>query len=378
MFKLSNRKNYTNELIQLITLPAKILVLLLLTIIVAMPVQGQQPFQDAKGESSIFIPDGGFAQINVADPSIRLGFLRNISSEEWIYGFNLSGKLTGTRAGLINNNNVAPDAQVGFTIGKNDPFTEKLKLDQIIVSRYLRERLQTLLLERGLLKNGEVLPKPKTAKNLVEYLGEVTESGLLRGIDIGQVFDLPELKKFAPNFSRILFQGGYSFKQYNLYSPTAAFNDQIYKKNFHSPSAQLIYFKQLTGRKLLGAAIGVQRSNNSGDLTEVEVRDFTSAVSGSTTREVSRVRKALRGDYKESTRAFINADFAWFPAALESRIGVNFFTRSGLIGNEKGFRPGIGLFLSEKGAPTRVVGGVSVSLDNNRKANIALTAGFNF
>lgn len=378
MFNLSNQKNDKNNLTQLFTLPGKILAFMFLAITIGMPAQGQQPFQDAKGESSIFITDGGFAQINIADPSIRLGFLRNISNEEWTYGFNLSGKLTGTRAALINNNNVAPDAQFSFTIGKNDPFSGKLELDQIIVSRYLRERLQTLLLEKGLLKKGETLPKPKTAKNLVEYLGEVTESGLLRGIDTGQIFDLPELKKFAPNFSRILFQGGYSFKQYNLYSPTATFDNQIHKKNFHSPSAQLIYFRQLTGRKLLGASVGVQRSNNIGDFTEVEVRDFTSAVSGSTTREVSRIRKALRGDYKESTKAFINTDFAWFPAALESRIGVNFFTRSGLTGNEKGFRPGIGLFLSEKGAPTRVVGGVSVSLDNNRKANVALTAGFNF
>lgn len=377
MCDLPNQKNCEKDKIRLSTLLSKIVVLVALVVFV-MPIQGQQPFQDGKGEGTIFVPDGGFAQINIADPSIRLGYLRNVSNEDWVFGFNLSGKLTGTRATLINNNQAAPDAKVSFTIGRNDPFTEKLELDQILVSRRLREQLQRLLFEEGFLKKNEILPEPKTAKNLIEYLGEVTESGLLRGVDINKIFDLPELKKYAPNFSRIVFQGGYAFKQYNLYDPAAVFDKQVYKKNFHSPSAQLIYFRQLTGRKLLGASIGVDRSNNSGDLTEIEVRDFTSAISGSTTREVSRIRKALRGDFKQSTRAFINTDFVWFPAALESRIGVNIFTRSGLIGEERGIRPGVGLFFSEKGSPTRVIGGVSVSVDNRGKANLSLIAGYNF
>lgn len=391
MCDLPNQKNCEKDKIRLSTLLSKIVVLVALVVFV-MPIQGQQPFQDGKGEGTIFVPDGGFAQINIADSSIRLGYLRNVSNEDLIFGFNLSGKLTGTRATLINNNQAAPDAKVSFTIGINDPFTEvtKSKIDpntgkdtggdlgEIFVSRRLRNQLQKLLWEEKLLDEKQILPEPKTAKNLIEYLGEVIESGLLRGVDIGKIFNLPELKKYAPNFSRIVFQGGYAFKQYNLYDPAAVFDKQVYKKNFHSPSAQLIYFRQLTGRKLLGASIGVDRSNNSDDLTEIEVRDFTSAISGSTTREVSRIRKALRGDFKQSTRAFINTDFVWFPAALESRIGVNIFTRSGLIGEERGIRPGVGLFFSEKGSPTRVIGGVSVSVDNRGKANLSLIAGYNF
>jgi hypothetical protein len=121
------------------------------------------------------------------------------------------------------------------------------------------------------------------------------------------------------------------------------------------------------------------KKNNLALFALLVVRDLTTAVSDSgTTREATRIRKALRGDFKESTRTFINTDFVWFPASLDSRIRVNFFTRSGMTGNEKGFRPGIGLFISEKNAPTRVVGGVSFSFDEKGKANLSLTAGYNF
>jgi hypothetical protein len=344
----------------------------------ACAVAAQQPFQDAKGASTIFVQDGGFAQVNVADPSIRIGFLRNLSKEDWFYGAGASGKLTGTKAGLINKNELVPDAQGNFVIGLNDPFSEDLDLDDILVSKHLIRRLQETLLKSGKLRPGQVLPQPRTAKNLIQYLGEAAQAGVLDNVDVGEVLSLPELKRFAPNFSRIAFQGGYAFKQYTLFDAARAFDEQVYKKNFHSPSAQLIYFRQLTGRKLIGASAGIERSNNSTDLTEIEVRDFTTETGGGTTREAARIRKALRGDFRQHTRTFVNADFVWFPSAFESRVGFNVFARSTVTGENKGIRPGIGLFISEKGSPTRVVGGVSVVMDENGKANVSLTAGYNF
>jgi len=471
--------------------------ILFTTFTVAMqPCMAQQPFQDAKGEGTLLINGGGFAQVNVADPSIRFGYLYDNTSNNWTYGFNLSGKLTGTRASFINNNRVSPDAQVAFTIGRKYLFTNKFEPEKIVVDEKLLSSLQKILKERKIFKEDATLPSKNRLQSLLNEVKklQINLKNLLRAPDekeirntlpitlgdsikllsyydklidvcdgrlkneniiqllrkdVAQVTileiikdspsaldtkdatidSLKELTKTVPapsdptvlaeqplvsdeiieamkkaveaakdkykfceikgadqgaifsyldsGYDRLVFQGGYGFRQYNLFEPTAAIDKQLYKKDFHSPLAQLIYFRLIGGNKLLGTSVGVQRSNNSNDLTEVEVRDFNSTINNGTTREVGRTRKALRGDFKESTRTFINTDFAWFPRSLNSRIGINFFTRSGLTGFEKGFRPGVGLFFSEKGAPTRVVGGISVSLEKE-KPNVALIAGFNF
>ncbi len=121
--------------------------------------------------------------------------------------------------------------------------------------------------------------------------------------------------------------------------------------------------------------MGVEKANNSDQLTEMEVTDETSIVNGNVVRTFKESRTGLVGDYKEYTRAFLNTDFAWFPG--NSRVGLNFFTRSGLTG-KKTFRPGLGIFFSQKGSPTRINGGVSISVNNNGKLNIALIGGYNF
>jgi hypothetical protein len=191
------------------------------------------------------------------------------------------------------------------------------------------------------------------------------------------IFALPELKGYA-NFDRLVFQGGYKFSQYNLFDPAAPFADQLSKKNFNNPSAQLIYNYQMGGNKLMGVGIGVEKANNAGDLTEIDIRDFMTTVSGTTTREFGRTKKAMLGDFKQYTRTFINTDFAYYPKDLKGLFGINFFSRSELTGQKAGFRPGIGLFLSKKGDPTKVIGGLSVSLDEKQHAKISLVAGYNF
>lgn len=378
MFNLSKKENQ-KKAGNLNGKSSVIILMLIASALIAIPARAQQPFQDAKGEGTVFINDGGFAQFNVADSSIRLGYLRDLSTANWVFGFNLSGKPTGTRAGLISSNQAVPEAQGNFTIGYRFGDFSQSALEKILITGEFRKKLQKFLVKAGLIKEGAVLPEPKTAKNLAEYLPELTEAGLIeRRAPLDKLFDLPELKLRTPKFRQLAFQGGYGFKQYRLYNPAAAFDDQVYKKNFHSPSAQLIYFEQVKPRLLFGAGIGVRRSNNSDDLTEIEVRDFTTTTSGGTTREVARVRKALRGDFKQFTEAFINTDLIYFPKQLDTRIGINFFTRSGLTGTNKGFRPGIGLFFSQAGAPTKVIGGISLSVAPNGKADVGLIAGYSF
>lgn len=352
-------------------------ILLALALIVSftVSVKTQQPFQDAKGEGSLFIDGGGFAQINIADPSIRLGFLRNLSDSKWIYGFGLNGKVSGMQAALIGKNNLSPDAQGNFTIGYK--FTKQDTLEKVELTKEFLKEFEDILRKQDKLKEGEILPAPQTAVNLSQYMGEL-ETSILRGRNLGDIYSLGVVKKFSPKYKQLTFQGGYAYKQYKLYDPASAFKDQYYKKSFHSPIAELGYFQKIDGRKLFGVSAGVKRTNNSDDLTEVEVRDFTTSVNNSTTREVTRVRKALSGDFTQSTEVFINSDYTFFPKELNSRIGINLFTRSKLTGVNQGFRPGVGIFLTKEKSPTSVIGGVSVSVDTNGKTNIALIAGYNF
>jgi hypothetical protein len=307
----------------------------------AVLVQAQMPFQDAKGNGTVLLSDGGFVQLNIADPSVRVGYLKDLSSDRWSIGFDASGKLTGSRASLLNKNQIAPDVKVGFTFGRKYLFAHRLDLNDASD----RKRLELAQVE-------------------------AVRHGAKPGDDFGEYWR-------ALPYDRLSLQIGYAFKQFSLLDTNAPFDKQVFKKDFHNPSAALIYSAQLSGSKLLGISVGVGRSNNGSALTEVDVRDINSATSSDTIREVVRTRQVLWGDFKQSTSVFVNSDYVWYPRSTFSRVGIDFYSRSVLTGIDKGFHPGIGLFLSEKGAPTRVLGGVTVSYDQG-KASVALVAGFSF
>lgn len=336
----------------------------------------QQPFQDEKGESSVFLDKGGFAQINVADPSIRLGYLYDVSDKPWIFGFNLSGKLNGNKAGILNNGKSAPDAKFNFSIGYEFHTNDVKNERQILVTPHIVGELEKIYVKNNTLGKNEKMPAPTEGETYGKYIERVQEI-LKKPLTASDAYKLPEFSKFSRGFARLTFQGGDAFQQFNLFDSAASFDKQVYKKNFHSPSAELIFSKQVKPRVLFGASLGINRSNNSEDLTEVEVRDINPITNNGTTREVSRIRKALRGDFKQSTRIFTNQDLVWFPKSLGSRLAFDFFSRIGITGNSRGVRPGIGLFYTKEGAPTHVIGGVNISYFKG-KANVGLVAGFNF
>ena len=303
--------------------------------------RGQMPFQDAKGSGSILLSDGGFVQLNVADPSVRVGYLHDLSSQRWSIGFDASGKLTGTRAALLNKNQVAPDLKVAFTFGRKYLIAHRLDLND-----------------------------PNDLQKLKDAQAEAVKHGAKPSDDFGDYWS-------ALPYDRLTLQISYAYKQYSLFDANAAFDKQVFKKKFHNPSAALVYSIQLNGSNLFGASVGVGRSNNSNDLTEVDVRDINTTTFSNTVREVVRTRPVLQGDFKQSTSLFLNTDYVVYPRKTFSRVGIDFYTRSVFTGVDQGFHPGIGVFLSEKGAPTRVLGGVTISYDQG-KASVALVAGFSF
>lgn len=307
-------------------------------------VKAQVPFSDGEENGTVFLArPGGYFQFDVADPSVRLGFLRETTSD-WIFGFEASGKLSGTRAPLLTRSRVAPDMKVSFSFGKKYVFVEKFDLNNL------------------------------TDPNLKSKLEEIRTVAENHGFDKNA--DLGEFVHAVP-YNRLMLQVSYAYKQYKLFDELEAFDNQVVKKGFHNPSAALTYSALLDGTNFFGASFGVGRSNNSNDLTEVDVRDINTFTANDTVREVVRSREVLRGDFKQSTSVFLNTDYVWYPQKGFDRIGFDFYTRSVFTGIDKGFRPGLGVFLSEKGNPTKVLGGVALSYDDG-KPSVALIVGFSF
>lgn len=278
-------------------------------------VLAQTAFIDAAGKGSIFIQGGGFGRVSINDGRATVAFLRDISTERLRYGLELSGKVSEDAASIFESNQPAPEAKLDASVGIKHIFRE---------------------------------------------------------IVVGQQASGPLVDDW------ITFQGSYGRSEFNLLAEAKPFADQVEKEKFDGGSISCSYNGLFKGSRLLGISVGAERKNNLGKLKEVEVRDevFTSS-DGSTTRAVIRVQKARRGEYKESTGAFLYTDYVWFPATFRSRIGIDLFTRSRFGGGDETFEPGIGLFLTEQDAPTRVIGGVSVSaLDGDLQVGVVV--GFNF
>jgi hypothetical protein len=79
----------------------------------------ESAFQDAKGETSIYIGEGGgFGRVNATDKSIELGFTRDTGREKPYFGVDVKGKSSGDFASLFTGGTPSPEAEVGFTVGK--------------------------------------------------------------------------------------------------------------------------------------------------------------------------------------------------------------------------------------------------------------------
>lgn len=282
-------------------------------------VLAQDAFEDAKGNSSIFLKDGGgFAHVNVSDSSVKLGHIFDISNKPVFFGFEVTGKLSGNFASLFESHKPSPEARFNAFVGKKFLFSHK--------------------------------PDENPTR------GHLTDDWLT-------------------------FSAGYRRARYKILSEDSAFANQVRKQNFDGFSAILAYnalFKSSRGPILFGVSGGAERRNNADDLDEVEVNDqvFTSS-SGTTQRTVVSKQTALTGTYKETVAVPIRTDFVWFPKQFQSRMGLNFFTRSNVGQGDRTFEPGVGLFFSQDGAPTRVIGGISVSVRDG-KARVGLIAGYNF
>lgn len=110
-----------------------------------------------------------------------------------------------------------------------------------------------------------------------------------------------------------------------LFSPDAAYADQINKDTFHGVGLKLGYSYVLRGSVLVGGSTGVVRRNNYRDLPEVEVGTEVLGTPDPDTGQV-RVARGDRqivrvGDYVEKYVWNIRTDVVFVPDALSNRYG---------------------------------------------------------
>jgi hypothetical protein len=318
--------------------------------------RAQTVFQDADGESSIFLRDnGGFARVNVAEKKISLGYLFDRGDDTPHFGFEISGKRSGDLASIFKGGVPGNEAEIKASVGK-----------------------------RFLLADA---PNPRTAGQII--VRRVTMDWLT-------------------------FEGSYKRSSYNLVTPGNVFANQVRKQNFDGFSATLGYnmlidLQALKGgagsggaasggtsgggasddddddknktpsSMIVGFSAGVKRRNNAGDLDEVEVEDVIFPVTdGTVQRRVISTQQALLGDYKESIAAPINGDVVYFPGHFDGRMALDFFFRSNVGEGDRNFVPGVGLFITKsRDTPTKVLGGISIAVRDG-KAQVGLVAGFHF
>lgn len=133
----------------------------------------ESAFQDAKGESSIFLNDGGgFFHINPTDKSIKVGFTRDTGREKPYFGIDFTGKASGGFATLFNGGTPSPEAEVGFTVGKRF-LTTKSDAEKVkeCMKRVARELLTTGKAD-FIKEERKLFIERKTAENLTRLTKE--------------------------------------------------------------------------------------------------------------------------------------------------------------------------------------------------------------
>jgi len=276
-------------------------------------------FETGDGKTSIFLSDSGALNFNVADTSIRFGYVRRVSTDPLIWGFELFGKPSNGVADFFSKGKPANEGGGALSFGRHN---------------FL-------------------------AKDIDDQDGcEVVKDDWF------------------------VVQGGYRRASFNNF-PKSGLAPNNRKRNFDGYSGTVSYNARMALKGngtgiLAGVTTGVERRNNLDDLLPVTIEtNVASAVTASQPTVAKQVRTGYFGDYKEYVSVPVYTDLIFLPLKFNSRIAFDLFTRSAVAGDNRSFAPGVGVFYTKKDSPTKVIGGISASYkDGNLR--LGLVAGFNF
>jgi len=225
----------------------------------------------------------------------------------------------------------------------------------------------------------EVSGKPDGNRTLLFENDEPT-SGVLIAATYGKNYICTKYREAASRgiYDRLALKLTYGFESFTVYDGDRAIADQVFKERFRGGSITLNYNYVSGSNWIYGLETGYARTNNSGDLKSIEIETRTpTELPGGTPGEVVTKTKALSGDYEVKDAIPFDADIIYYPPQLRGGIGLDLIIRSNLRDLSESFVPGIGVFLTKKGQPLHVIGGLSVTFPKG-KTDTALIAGFNF
>ena len=289
----------------------------------------QSFFESTNGVTSIFLDkEGGVALANIGKTNVRFGYRHDVTTVPWAFGVDLVANITATSATLLNNN--AQAAGAGF---------------------------HGTAIKRDLFRKG---PDARTVG---------PNSGTKENCEHGLCSDW------------LVFQVLYDRAQFNTLENTTPPLQNAVKQNFNGVSGRVAYNqlrKTAHNDFLLGASIGAGRYNNIDSLKSTNFTANTITTTGSTEYITSQGTKtAYVGPYQQYIGVPINADAIWYPGVLGGVVAFDLFLRSNVVPTDRYASPGIGLFLSKKGAPSRPLGGLAVDYRDG-KGQVSLIVGWKF
>ncbi|HEY5536465.1 MAG TPA: hypothetical protein VIL99_16215 [Ignavibacteria bacterium] len=296
----------------------KTIIFILFTLIIFQPyINAQTGFEDADSKSSIILDKNGVSKFNITDASIKIGYLFHNSESRYRFGFDVSGKAENGIASLFENDNIAPNANLNLTLGYQTIFSQPLDAPNLNTKYFIVDDWFTI-------------------------------------------------------------QIGYNKAQYKLFNPLKAKEEQVQKRNFDGFNVTGYYNILFKYNYFLGVSLGFAKLNNYQSLNEVELIDKTIVIDElGFQRYINKTQKLRRGDLNIVNHILLNFDAVWIPKFFSYRVGIDVFGRYDKFEETDSFTPGLGIFITQEGAPTHVIGGISFSY-KDKDLKIGLISGFNF
>ncbi|MBI2684880.1 MAG: hypothetical protein HYX27_01085 [Acidobacteria bacterium] len=273
-------------------------------------------YQSGDGQTSLYL-DAGATIFNFAETKISVAYtnrLRAGTTAPLFYGYEAFAKASSGTLTLYSDKPKVPEGGASFIIGKYNPFK----------------------LSAGPLGEGKLAE---------DWL--VADFGYSRaGFNIAETGQTTYATRY---FDRYRFMGAYN--------------------------------ALVNGAVLFGVAAGAERRNNLDDLQNATFQTALTPPSGP--NSVVKTKTGFYGNYRDYTAAPIYTDLLFvLPPKVhlpgfDNQIGIDGFTRSDAAPARRSIDGGVGIFLTKKGAPTKVLGGISASW-NDGKIRVAVVAGFNF
>jgi hypothetical protein len=286
----------------------------------------QSLYESSNGDTAIFLgSQSGVALYNIGNSSVRFGYLHDTSGPKPIaWGFDIAGTIKGTSSTLLQDNVAAPGVS-----------------------------LRAGLVRKNLFFHLPPLPGPNAPPNFPCAL-------------------CGDWLVFQVRYDRAQF--------YTLMSSTPPF-PKPEKRNFDGFQAKVAYNqlrKSAAFDWLLGASIGVARSNNTDALKSLQFTD--NLITNTATDQLilgTGPKTAYIGNYNVFAGVPINGDLIVYPHALSGLIGFDLFVRSNVGQDNRYGSPGIGAFLAKKGQPARPIGGITISYRDG-KGQASIVVGWTF